>query len=127
MGRININFDEVPDRILPLEPGVYTFVVESATLEATKDRKGEKVVVELRVDDPNSPNHNRKVYDHLSLRMPIGLKQLIKSAGLRADSSGVSLDELVGKVVRARVKTRTYKDEDSQEVKETSAIAEYIW
>ncbi len=124
MGHIQVNFDDVPDRMEPLAAGVYVMVVKEANIEPTKDGKGEKVVVQMAVND--GPNEGRMVFDHLSLKLPIGLKALMKSAGLKVGPSGVNTEDLIGKIVRVRVKARTYKDPESGEVKETSSVAEYL-
>lgn len=127
MPRIATNFNDVPDEIKPLDPGIYTMVVRSANIEPTKDGKGEKVVVELEVDDETSPNKGRKCFDHLSLKLPIGLKRLAKSCGINPGAQGLDLEDLIGKIAKVRVKTRTYKDAETQEVRETSSVAEYMF
>jgi len=127
MGHITVNFDEVPDKIEPLAPGVYIMRVEEASVEPTADGKGEKVKVVMKVDDDSNPSHGRVMYDHISLKFPVSLKQLCKSAGMSLGKGGIDTADLVGKVVRVRVKTRTYKDKETGEVKETSAVAEYLF
>lgn len=126
MANININFDEVPDKMESVEPGVYTVQVVDATIEPTADGKNEKVVAVLRVDDESSKFHGRQIYDHLSLKMPINLKQLIKSCGLQA-GKGFDTSDLIGKIAKVRVKARTYKDKETGEVKETTSVAEYLF
>lgn len=127
MPKIAVNFDDVPDQILPIEPGVYTAMVESASVEATKDGKGEKVVVEMKIDDEANPNHGRKIFDHISTKMLTNLKRLAKSAGINVGADGLDIDDLVGKHVKLRTKTRVYKDPETGEAKESVAVAEYLF
>lgn len=127
MPKINVNFDEVPDKMEPVPAGVYVMLVKEAEIQPTKDGKSEKVVVTLSVDDESSPHNGRMVFDHISLKMPINLKQLAKSAGLNPGADGLEVSDLVGKHVKVRVKARAYRDAETGETRETSAVAEYMW
>ena len=127
MSHIAINFDEVPDTVQPVAPGIYVCLVSEAALEPTKDGKGEKVVAQLKVDDQTSPENGRVIFDHISTKMTTRLKRLCKSAGLSVGHGGLNVDELVGKHVRVRVKNRIYADPTSGERRETSSVDDYLF
>lgn len=120
MAHLDINFDTVPDKFETLPPGVYDLKVLSvsepektkkAIEEGTEDMK---VVVELEV--VNNPEHNgRKQVCHIGLKKPILLQQLIKSCGLKWGAAGGDTQELVGKVAKAQIKGRVYKDDSGND------------
>lgn len=127
MGHIAVNFDEVPDKFEILPPGEYVMRIDSAKVEPTKDQKGQKVVVEMTVDSGGAQD-GRKVFDHLSLKTPIGLKQLMKSCGLVPGAGGFDPDELVGKHAKVLVKTRAYADAAAGGMmKETASVDRYLF
>lgn len=126
MVHIATNFDEVADEIRPISPGVYRCVIDDATVEPTKKGDGEKVVVKLRIDDEGNPEHGRTQYDHLGLKNPIGLKQCARAAGIAVGAGGLNTEDLIGQTVQVRIKSRTYKDPDSGEMRETSSVDEYL-
>lgn len=127
MAKLNVNFDEVPNEVQPVDPGTYTAAVEEANLEETKDGKGMKVVVKMKIKAENNPNDGRLVFDHISTKMQTQLKRLALSAGLNPGGDGYDTDDLIGKIVKIRVKNAPYKDEKTGETKETSRIAEYMF
>jgi len=124
---IQVNFEEVPDSFEPLKPGIYTFLVEDIVIEPTKKGNGQKAVITLKVDDEDNEAHGRTMKDHISLEYPTALKQLIKSVGLEPSSAGIDTDELIGSHVRGLMKSRTYKDKDTGEIKETCSLDSYLW
>jgi len=125
MPNIPINMDEVPDEYLSLPAGIYPLeIFEVPTLEPTRDGKGEKVVVRMRVNDETNPEHGRQITDHISLKSTTRLKRLCLSAGVNVGVDGFDTEALMGKTVSARVKTRTYQDEDD-ETQTTSGIKDY--
>lgn len=117
MAHLDINFDKVPDKFESLPPGIYELKVLSisepektkkAIEEGTEDMK---VVVELEV--VNNPEFNdRKQTCHIGLKKPILLQQLIKSCGLKWGAAGGDTQELVGRIAKAQIKGRIYKDDD---------------
>lgn len=125
MGHIATNFDEVPDQILPVDPGVYTLLVETAELKPTKDQKGTKIEVVMKVNDEGNPNFGRTVYDHISTKMNVKIKRLWKSCGVVPGAAGVNTEDIIGKVCKGRIANRPYKD-DSGTVRETSSIQDYL-
>jgi len=125
-GKIDINFDDVPDQIVPIAPGVYDFRIDSATEEEAKSGKGMKLVLEMTCVS-EGPEEGRKLYDHISFKMKTQLKRLMKSAGLKPGSDGLDIGELEGKIVNVKVKSRTYTDDSSGETRETSAVGDYLF
>lgn len=127
MAHIATNFDSVPDKVLPVDPGMYTCTVEECNLEDVKPPKvGQKLVVILKIADSESPNFGRTVYDHISTKMTTNIKRLWKSAGLKPSASGIDTEEILGKTVKCRIKNRAYKNE-SGEMQESSAVQEYMF
>jgi hypothetical protein len=127
MAHLQINFDEVPDKMLPVGAGIYLCTVVSAELGPTKDGKGEKITVVLKIDDESSQMHGRQIWDHIGLKgLPIGLKQLARSCGVDL-SKGLDTEELVGKTCKCRVTAGTYKDPSTGEIKDSTRVAEYLW
>lgn len=135
MPKIAVNFDSVPDQILPIDPGIYPLEVISVEEEsvASKKKPGEmynQVVVKLQVRDDGNKNDGRTVYDRIGIDNDWGrvaLKRLVKSCGLTPGPDGLELNDLVGKLCRARIANRTYKDDSTGETKEASNIKEYLF
>lgn len=126
MARIETNFDEVPDQIMPVDPGVYTLTVEAATLEDVKPPKtGKKIVVILKVADEGNKNFGRQIYDHISTKMDVKIKRLCLSAGIKPGAGGFDTEDLIGKTLKARISNRTYKD-DNGAIKESSSVQDYL-
>lgn len=126
MAHINVNLETTPDKFELLPAGIYVCVIEEANLDEAKSG-GQKIVAKLRVEDESNPNNGRMIYDHIGLKNPISLKQLVKSAGLPVSPQGVNTEDLIGKIVRVRLATRTYKDPETQEIKETTSVKEYLF
>ncbi len=125
MPLIEKNFDEVPDVIQPVAAGNYSLeCVGIPKFMDTNDKKSKKVVVEYEIRAPGHPDDGRKVFDHIGLKAPTRLKRCALSAGISAGAGGIDTDELAGKIVKARIKNRTYQDPDGV-TKETSGIEDY--
>jgi len=124
---LNINFEEVPDTFEPVKPGIYTCMIEDVKVGPSKSGKSQRLEVFLVIDNEGGEEHGRKMKDYISLDYPTSLKQIMYSAGLNPSDAGVDTEDLIGATVRACVKSRTYTDKDTGEVKETSSISEYIW
>ncbi len=127
MPLIKGNYDEVPDEILPVPAGIYTCVITKVPeIEPTKDGLKEKIVVELKIEQPENPDvHGRLLWDHIGLAAQTRLKRVFLSAGVKIGPEGLNTEDLLDQVVKVNVKARTYKD-DSGNVKETSGIDDYI-
>ena len=124
---IDINFDVVPDQILPIDAGIYPLEISEVSQEPTAKGDSEKLVVTMKVSDPGNPNDGRTIKSHIGFKNPVMLKQLAMAAGLNPGSGGFDSSELIGKTVKAVIKPRTYRDQDSGEQKETSEVKEFIW
>ena len=127
MPHIDINFDEVSSKFLPVAPGIYTVLINSAELEDTKSGSGKKIVAEMTIMDETSPMNGRKLYAHMGLKNPIMIKQLCLSAGVAVGSQGLDTSSLVGKVARARVTEEAYRDPETGQTKTTARIAEFLF
>ncbi len=127
MTLVDINFDNVPDEIVPVEAGIYTAVIhEVPEVKPTKDGKGTKIVVQMKITDEDSPFKDRQLFDHISLKFPTRFKRLCKSAGHNPGADGFDTADLLDCTVRVRVKARTYTDEDGN-TKETSGVDDYLF
>lgn len=128
MTKLNVDFDSIPDRYVPLEPGIYTMFVEEIDVVDNKKGDGQNVVVKLRVSDPTSPMDGRMLTDYISLKgKPIALKRLVKSCGVTIGPDGINTDDLAGKVCRVQVKSRPYKDTNSGVMKEAAGVEQYLF
>jgi len=128
MPLLKVNFDEVPNEYLPVPAGAYLLEVKSApTVEPTKDGKSTKLVVLFSiVENENSQLNGRNLQDHISTKMLTQIKRLFLAAGITPGSDGIDTEDLAGKRVRATIVSRTYRDPDSGEERDTSRISEYI-
>lgn len=133
MSIISINFEEVPDKILPLREGERILEVmapgEKGFVQLTKDGTKTMAVVTLAVVDDVDPNEKgRQVTDYIVTGNQFGLvrlKQLALSAGVRPGAEGLDLASLVGRRVKAIIGTRTYKDDTGTE-QQSSSVKSYI-
>lgn len=125
-GMLNINFEEVPNEILPVPAGIYQLLILTApTIEPTVKGIGQKIVVDMQIADEGE-NLGRRISDHISVKMTTKIKRLALSAGIPVGAEGLDLTMLEGQTVTAKVVTRTYVDPVSGETKETSSVADYI-
>lgn len=127
MPLVEMNFDDTPDKMLPVEAGVRLFKITDFTEE--ENDLGEKIrIVELEVLEGDDAG--RKAWDRFNFKYKpamVKFKQLVKSAGLPAVGQGIDSSMLIGQTVRAVVKPRTYKDKTTNETKETTQVAEYLF
>ena len=129
MPRIAINFDEVPDKVPQVAPGIYPVKVKDARLEENKKKTGENMVLELTVEDSTSPEHGRPLYSYTSMMPPhgpINCKHILLSCGVPLSKDGFEVTELIGKIGRVRVEARNYVDEKTGETKEGTQIKEWL-
>jgi hypothetical protein len=124
---LSINFDDVPDEILPVPAGVYECeIYEVPTLEENRKKDGVNLVVKMKIVNEGDSN-GRVLTDFIPVKsMQTKIKNLGSSAGITMGSSGLHLPDLLGKVVRCVVKNRTYKN-DEGEVVETANVREYLF
>lgn len=125
-GIININFDNVPDEILPIPAGIYTArVVGIPQIQPTKDGNGQKVVVEVEITEGDYAG--RRVTDHISLKMTTRLKRLALSCGVTVGAGGLNLHDLADQFCQIQITTRPYTDRDTGEQKESYNIKDYLF
>jgi hypothetical protein len=134
MSTISVNFNEVPDKILPLREGERMLEVQAPDekkgfIQLTKDGTKTMAVITLAVVDDVDPNEKgRQVTDYIVTGNQFGLvrlKQLALSAGVRPGAEGLDLTQLIGKRVKAMITTRTYKDDSGVE-QQSSSVKSYI-
>ena len=134
MSLIGTNFNDVPDKILPLQEGERILEIQAPSnegfLQPNKEGTGTNAVIVLMVvDDMNPAEKGRTITEYCSTLNQFGLvrlKQIALSAGIRPGAEGLDLAQLVGKRVKAIVKTRSYKDKDSGEDRQTSNVYAYV-
>lgn len=131
MTQLNVNFDDVPDKVMPIGPGLYDLeVVDTPTLEAvSKGPNAGKmmVVAKLRVTNEGEFQnrtliHNMCVWTELG---QIDIKRFCLSAGVPVGSQGVDLVELTGVTIKAQIVTRTYKDDQGAD-QETHSVKKIL-
>lgn len=128
MALIEVNFEDVPDEIQPVEAGVYTCLIDEVPeVKPTKDGAGEKIVVTMKIDNDESPMNGRRLFDHISMKYPTRFKRLCKSAGLNPGAEGVDTSDLLGKHVEVQVTSGSYTDPDTGQTKPTSNIKDYVF
>tara|TARA_Y100000310_G_scaffold328755_1_gene397400 strand:- start:529 stop:903 length:375 start_codon:yes stop_codon:yes gene_type:complete len=118
MAKLAVNFDDVPDVVLPVPGGEYELeIFEAPQLMENANKTGMKVVFGFRVIN-NEEHNNRKLYDHVSVKMETRLKRIAKSAGLSPGSDGIELDDLNMCVVRALVIEVPYEERMVNRIKD---------
>lgn len=126
---IDINLDDTPDKLQPVEVGIRILKIIDVTTE--DNAQGEAIhIVELQVDQLEAPDHERKMWDRFNFKFAPArtkFKQLVKAAGHSGRGSGVDPSELIGCTVKASVKPRTYKDKDTDETVETTQVSKYLF
>lgn len=128
MPRIEVSTGEdCPDSMPKVDPGIYTVVVtESDYAPAKKESSGHNIKLTLKISD--GPFEGRSLFTYINIHPqhpPISLKQAQKAAGLPT-GKGFNTEDFIGKTMKVRVKTRTYKDPETGEVKETPSVDEYL-
>jgi hypothetical protein len=126
--QIDCNFNDVPDEILPLEPGTYEMELgEGIDIKPSASGNGNNLIVPMTV--VNHATHNGRKHTHYIFLNDMGktnLKRMAKSAGVTPGASGLDTSELVGKVVRVVIVNTPYVDKDTQETKQSAKIKDFI-
>lgn len=129
MPRLDVNFNDVPDAILPIGPGSYDLAInEAPTIEAAKSGKGNMVVTKFVVASEGEFK-GRMITHRFCIWTSMGkvdLKRCYLSAGVLVGAVGANTEDLVGKVVKAIIGTRKYKDETTGEEREASEIKKFL-
>jgi hypothetical protein len=129
MATIDINLDDTPESLPPVEPGVRILTIKDIKEEESKQGDMQQVV-ELEVNQPDAPDHERKMWDRFNFKYPIArtkFKQLVLAAGHEGTGMGVEPAELIGTDVKAVVKPRVYKDPTTEEMVETTQVQKYLF
>ena len=126
---IDINLDDTPDKMEPVEVGVRVLDIKDIVTE--ENSQGEQIhVVTLQVNQPEAIDHERMTWDRFNFKYAparVKFKQLCKAAGHTGTGQGVDPSELIGCSVKALVKPRTYKDKDSGEMVDTTQVSKYLF
>lgn len=126
---IDINLDDTPDKMLPIDIGVRTLDIMDITSE--EDQNGDTIhIVQLKVNMPEADDHERMAWDRFNFKyLParVKFKQLVKAAGHTGTGESVDPTELIGCTVKATVKPRTYKDKTTGEDVQTTQVSRYLF
>ena len=114
MSTLQVNFLEVPDKILPVPPGIYEVLVTTApVLKPSKKGTGNNLMLEYKIITEGDFK-GRALKDTIFLS-EIGLmrvKKLLVSAKVELRASGVDTEELIGKTLKVLVKQEMYQEKD---------------
>jgi len=125
--RVNVNLVAAPDQVIPVSPGEHDLMILGIPIvKPTNDKLSTKLVVDFVVTGDDDPDKDRRVFDHISLKMDTRLKHLCQSAGVTFDETGFDAEDLEDKIVKVIIQSRTYEDQDTGEMKETARIKDYI-
>lgn len=126
---VDVNFEDVPDEVLPVGAGIYEATCEEVpTLQAPKENpeRGNMVVAVHTISEGEFKGRKLTTYDCLWMDLgKISFKRLCLACGLTPGADGVDLADLVGKAHKIQVTERTYKDESDVE-RATSDIKDYV-
>lgn len=133
MSQIKINFNDVPDEMLPVESGEYTVAINEMPTLRTND-KGENSWSVVYTITSDGPMKGRKIYDQFGTKwlqdtssiVAIRMKRLIIAAGLKIADDGFDLADLVGKELRIIVSHRVGKDAQTGEQKTFAQVKDYV-
>lgn len=131
MATFDFNFSDVPSENKPIEPGVYEMTIDEITHEPTRnDPTRFKFVIQHTIIN-HSELEGKQFSNVASAQAPGGritMKRLALSAGLTEDqlASLQTTDPLIGKVVKAVVKKREYRDPQTNEVRQTTDLDTYL-
>lgn len=136
-GVLAVNFDEVPDTVPPLNPGIKRLRNLSASVEPTKDGTGKNLKVVHEVIGDLGPSgvvptsdSKRQITNYLYIsndpRSLSRIKNLFQSSGVTTGSSGGVISDLVGKECTAVIENKPYTNKTTGRTRETSNIAEYL-
>lgn len=133
MPHLDVDFTDVPDEILPIEPGIYDAEISNAPeILPTKSGEGTKLVVQMVIVDDDK-HAGRRLQDHISTKMATRIKRLIKSAGLEA-GQGFDTEDLAGQRVKVKVKLESYQvssptldDPENMETRTASRVDDYLF
>lgn len=132
-GFIQINLEEVPDTVPQLEAGTYTMRIDKAYIKPSKnlEKPSNNLVLELHVEDETNPSHGRRMTHYNNLGSSdfakVGLRRIVKSAGLQPSSTGLNPTDLIGKFVKVLVVQQPYSDPTTGEAGVRANIKEFLF
>lgn len=127
MATLDIDFTDVADQFIALEPGIYDAeITEEPELQRNKKDTGNNLVVNLQITG-DGPMSGRKIRSYLPTNNPISIKRLLKSCGLTPGSGEFDLAELTGKICKVQVVSRGYTDKDTGEEKEGAQVKDFLF
>ena len=124
MPQVQVNFDTVPDKDIPVRSGIYDFQILKAEVRENKNKDGLNLVIDAKItSDGQYKGRSRTMY--LSTKMETQMKRLCLSAGVPVGATGFNTDDLVGKIFKAAVQSTTYKNDAGMQ-KEGWDISDYL-
>lgn len=127
-GFIDVDLDDIPDEVPQLSPGVHLLEVKGYDT-VDSGEKGTTHKFQFECVDEDGPDTGRKVWDNMNFKYEVALVKfgkLVRAAGLPKTGKGLDPTLLIGKRVKAKVKSRTYKDEDTGDTKTATNIDTYL-
>jgi hypothetical protein len=122
---LNINFEDVPDEILPITPGTHVFeVTEVPVIEPTKDGLSQKLVVKMKIVD--GPDAGRAITDYISVKMQTRMKRFFLALGLQVGAEGIDTNDALGRTGKLVSKTEAYTNPQTGETRESAKVVDYI-
>ncbi len=129
---IQADFSAVPDRVLPLPPGIYDFFCEKIEKKLPKPKadgtvsQGYSIVAGLKVKDGPHEGRNITTYIWISTdptqskedreRNLTGIKRFLLAFGVPITPQGANPLDAVGKVAKALVKADVYEGRETSRV-----------
>lgn len=128
---LNVNFEEIPDKVPVLEPGQYTFDVVSLDHREAQGKAGENYRASLRVND--GPAGGKRFDDTFWIEdlgnptsfTAVRMKHLLLSLGMDPKVKHQT-EDFVGKSGTAIVTNRTYQDKEGS-TQQAAQVKDYIY
>ena len=134
MSTLQVNFLEVPDKILPVPPGIYEVLVTTApVLKPSKKGTGNNLMLEYKImTEGDFKGRQLKETIFLSEIGLMRVKKLLVSAKIELRATGVDTEELIGKTLKVLVKQEMYQEKDPMtlenvgEARPVAKIEQYV-
>lgn len=135
MSHIEINTEEIPDKVPVIPAGEYVLECFEAATEIGKTRDDgspgdNQLLLKLKVVAPGTPNDGRQHYERLNLSpqdfFRVKLKKALQSLGVPLSKTGFNAQDCIGKSARVLMSVRTYKDKQTDETIEASNIKQWL-
>jgi len=134
MSTLQVNFLEVPDKMLPVPPGIYEVLVATApVLKPSKKGTGNNLMLEYKImTEGDFKGRQLKETIFLSEIGLMRVKKLLVSAKIELRATGVDTEELIGKTLKVLVKQEMYQEKDPMtlenvgEARPVAKIEQYV-